>query len=114
MPKDYEKEVEVEINFERPVASQIGSDDIIKRTYSPIGLSFDSTDMGEPGEEPIVNSVKILRTKPGDPIPECEGYELVCFVPNATLTESPGDIPVNLGGFTDVYVFVKKYAAELA
>lgn len=112
MSNDNERKEERETILKRAY-SPIGLPEQIERAYSPIGLTFDSTDMGEPSEKPTVHSVKVLTARPGDPIPECEGYELQDYIPNATLVVSPGDIPIALGEFTDVYVFVMRYAAEL-
>ena len=94
-------------------AQSLAEHEIIRRTYSPIGLTFESTDMGEPGERPAVSSVRILTARPGSPIPECAGYELQDYIPNATFVESPGNAPISLGEFTDVYVFVRRSAAAL-
>lgn len=112
MPGDHNYEEKLDYGVER-ASSLIGDDQIIKRTYSPIGLTFDSTDMGDPSEMPAVSSVRILTARPGGPIPECAGYELQNYIPNATFVEFPGNAPISLGEFTDVYVFVRRYAAEL-
>ncbi len=114
MPDDFHKEKEfVEESILKRGYGPIDPDQVIKRTYSPIGLTFESTDMGEPGEKPAVSSVRILTARPGSPIPECAGYELQDYIPNATFVESPGNAPISLGEFTDVYVFVRRSAAAL-